>query len=311
MHFLGIEIGGTKLQIAVGDQAGNISHRTRLAVDKKEGATGICRNLENVITQLLPSLQLSAVALGFGGPVDWQTGKICVSHQIAGWSGFDMHNWLHTLTDVPVYVENDANVAALGEAIHGAGADYSLVFYITLGSGVGGGLVANGTIYHGALPGEAEVGHIRLDRAGNTVETACSGWAVDRKIREAAKKHEDSLLSTLTAQVHAGEARVLATALAQGDTVSVQILKEVSADLSFGLSHVVHLFHPDVIVIGGGLSLIGEPLRKAIEEKLPAFVMEAFLPGPHIRLAALGEDAVPKGALELARRKFFGKVPEL
>jgi glucokinase len=89
--------------------------------------------------------------------------------------------------------------------------------------------------------------------------------------------------------------------LAEGDQEAVRILEETAGDLAFGLSHVVHLFHPQVIVIGGGLSHLGEPLRRAVAERLPRFVMEAFQPGPRVALSSLGEDAVPVGALELAK----------
>ena len=102
--------------------------------------------------------------------MDWRTGKICCSHQIEGWSDFDLGGWLKKLTGALVFVDNDANVAALGEASHGAGRNANPVFYVTLGSGVGGGLVVDGRIYHGATPGEAEIGHVRLDRAGTILE---------------------------------------------------------------------------------------------------------------------------------------------
>ncbi|QHT69415.1 ROK family protein [Rhodocytophaga rosea] len=305
MSFLGIEIGGTKLQMVAGNEPGTILQKICLPIDKTQGAAGIQQQIEVTLPELVSSAKPSAIGVGFGGPVDWQAGKICVSHQISGWSGFDMRSWLENMSQVPVVVENDANVAALGEAVYGAGIEFPIVFYVTIGSGIGGGLIVNKQIYHGALPGEAEIGHIRLDRKGTTIESACSGWAVDRKIRQAVQQHPNSLLHTLTAQVSSGEARFLASALAQQDALAIQILQEVATDLAFGLSHVVHLFHSNVIVLGGGLSLLGESLQQAVSAALPGFLMEAFLPGPQIRLAGLGEDAVPIGALELAKRYFL------
>ena len=90
-----------------------------------------------------------------------------------------MREWLQQVSDAPVFIDNDANVAALGEAIHGAGAGFNIVFYMTIGSGIGGGLIIDKKIYHGAFPGEAEVGHLRLNKKGETLESLCSGWAVD------------------------------------------------------------------------------------------------------------------------------------
>jgi glucokinase len=92
---------------------------------------------------------------------------------------------MQELVHVPVQVDNDANTAALAEGVRGAGKHSNPVFYVTLGSGVGGGLAVNGAIFHGAIPGEAEIGHVRLDKSGTIVEKRCSGWAVDRRIREA------------------------------------------------------------------------------------------------------------------------------
>ena len=238
--------------------------------------------------------------MGFGGPVDWKTGRICRSHQIEGWSEFDLGGWLRQLAGAPVVVDNDANVGALGEAMRGAGVGFNPVFYVTLGSGVGGGLVVDGKIYHGAKPGEAEIGHVRLDRDGTIVEARCSGWAVDARIRELKVKEPGGLLARLAGQTVGGEARHLAAAWQQGDAAARRLLQETAEDLAFGLSHVVHLFHPEIIVLGGGLSGVGEPLRASVEGALRSFVMEAFAPGPRIALAALGEDAVPVGALELA-----------
>src|SRR5882724_1346446 len=305
----GIEIGGTKLQIAAQAAAGQagakIIQRHRLIVDPARGAHGIRRQIEATLEQMLRALKPAAVGVGFGGPVDWKTGMICRSHQIEGWSGFDLAGWLENLVHAPVLVDNDANMAALGEAIHGAGMGANPVFYVTLGSGVGGGLVVDGRIYHGATPGEAEIGHVRLDRTGTTVESRCSGWAVDAKIRALKSSDPASVLCKLMGSEKAGgEARHLAAALQQNDSAAKRILQETAEDLAFGLSHVVHLFHPEVIILGGGLSLVGEPLRVAVADALRAFVMEAFAPGLRICLSALAEDVVLAGAFELARERF-------
>ena len=226
---------------------------------------------------------------------------IAKSYHIAGWSDFPLAEWLTSLTQLPAFVENDANVAALGEALHGAGVGYDPVFWVNIGSGVGGGLVVNGRLYHGAVPGEIEIGHIRLDRDGTTVEDVCSGWNIDRLILEEVAKYPDSTLAKLVAASSPGcEARHLGAAITEGDSLAHAILGGKLSYLAFALSHVVHLLHPQIIVVGGGLSLIGEPVRASLEKTLPHFIMDAFLPGPKIALAALREDAVPVGALALA-----------
>jgi glucokinase len=297
---LAIEIGGTKLQMVLGDGSGRIVDRRRFVVELGQGGVGIRRQMEAALGDLMKEFSPAAIGVGFGGPVDWRTGTICCSHQVEGWADFELGDWLRKLTGLPVAVENDSNTAALAEATCGAGRGYNPAFYFNLGSGVGGGLIVGGHIYHGARPGEVEFGHLRLDRSGATVESRCSGWAVDRRIRALAGEKPDGLLGRLAGREVGGEARHLPAALQQGDADAERILRETAADLGFALSHVVQLFHPDVVVVGGGLSLLGEPLRAAVEVAMRAHVMEAFQPGPLVRLAELKEDAVPVGALLLA-----------
>lgn len=298
MH-LGLEIGGTKLQLVAGRGDGTISRRWRDDIDPTAGADGIRAK----ITEWIPEARgLGPVALGvgFGGPVDWRTGRIARSHQVEGWSGFPLGEWLRDRLGAPVVVDNDANVAALGEAHRGQGRGAATVFYVTLGSGVGGGLVVDGTIYHGARPGESEIGHVRLDKSGTLVEQRCSGWAVDRRIQEAVALHPSSPLAELTQGAPRGQARFLAAALEREDPLAHAILSELADHLGFALSHVSHLMHPERIVLGGGLALVGEPLRLAVAEALRLYLMEVFQPGPALFLASLREDAVPTGALLLA-----------
>lgn len=312
---LGIEIGGTKLQVVTGDNNGKIVQRFHYAVDPQEGADGIRAQIASTISQLPEPPQ--TVGVGFGGPVDWQTGRIATSHQIGGWADFNLVSWLNELLpDARIRVENDANVAALGEARQGVATGFNRVFYVTLGSGVGGGMVINKTLYHGAMPGEAEIGHLWLvppsvnadgsPLPGQTIEQTVSGWAVDQQIRDLLPQlPNESALKVAVQQAHASgsigkEARFLHPAYEASDPVARMLIEQIGSVLALGLSHVTHLFHPDAIVLGGGLSLIGEPLRAAVRQTLPRFVMKSFLPPPVVLLAKLGEDAVPVGALSLA-----------
>jgi glucokinase len=309
--YIGIEIGGTKLQIVVGEESAKIIERFRFSVSREEGGVGIRRQIEATLEQILKKGKPLAIGVGFGGPVDWRTGQIACSHQIEGWADFPVGDWLRSLTKLPVFVDNDANLGALGEALKGAGVGFDPVFYVTLGSGVGGGFVVNGKIFHGAKPGESEIGHVRLDKSGRLVEWSCSGWAVDKKIREAISQDAAAPLAKLisnennlsTPRANGGEAKFLGAALEQNDPLARRILEETAEDLAFALSHVIHLFHPELVVLGGGLSLTGEPLRAAVAKFLPKFTMEAFGPGPKVALARLGEDAVPVGALLLAKSR--------
>lgn len=300
-NFIGIEIGGTKLQLVRADDSLVIEEQVSLEVNKANGASGIQQQIQSAFGKLKDDRTITAIGVGFGGPVNYKTGKISVSHQIGGWEGFDLKEWLQQLTGVPVFIDNDANVAALGEAVHGAGASYDIVFYMTIGSGIGGGVVINKKIYHGAYPGEVEIGHVRLNKQDDTLESKCSGWAVDKRIRETIASQPNSELAELIGTEEKGEARFLKQALNKNDTTAKEILKETADNIALTLSHVVHLFHPEVIIIGGGLSLLGEYLRSEIAVALPHYVMKAFHPVPDLKIASLGKNVVPIGALELAK----------
>lgn len=298
-NFAAIEIGGTKLQIILGNEKAQIIERFRFLVDPNAGAEAIRQHIEETFKKI-KDRKIAAVGVGFGGPIDRHTGKIWTSYHISGWADFLFKNWLEELTGIPAFVDNDANVAAMGEALYGAGQDFNNVFYVTLGSGVGAGHVVNKEIYHGALPGEMELGHVRLDKTGRTVETSCSGWVVNEKIRNVSRINTDSKLTPIIKRYRGCEAKALNEAMNQGDSHALKIFHETCDDLAFGLSHAVHLLHPEIIVLGGGLSLIGEPLRKLVGQKLTRYLMDAFQPGPVIQLASLKEDVVPIGALALA-----------
>jgi glucokinase len=306
-NFLAIEIGGTKLQLFVGDAAGQISQRWRFDVDAMRGGAGIRAQIESALPEILRTHEIVAVGVGYGGPVDVRTGKICCSHQVEGWSDFQLGDWLRERTDRPVVIDNDANCGALGEALRGAGQGGNPVFYVTLGSGVGGGLAVDGKIFHGAKPGESEIGHVRLDKGGRIIEHSCSGWAVDKMVRGVVAEHPTSALAEAVMKLERGEARALVPALAANCPFAQRILSIVADDLAFGLSHVVHLVHPEAIVLGGGFSFVGEPLRAAVAAALGQYVMEAFAPGPRVALALLREDAVPVGALLLAASATTGQ----
>lgn len=305
-NYLGaIEIGGTKIQIVLADNEGKILYHFRFHVRRALGAEGIWEQVWTILREWRRShIPIAGIGIGFGGPVDTSSGRIICSHQIQGWEKIDLKKRiLSQFGETLICIENDANTAALGEAVRGAGCGYENVFYVTLGSGVGGGAVQNGEIYHGALPGEAEIGHLRLDKGGRTVESSCSGWAVDRKIQEFIKKYPQSRLAKLAAEVASEYAVLLKPAIEEGDADACRILDETVDDISFALSHVTHLFHPQVVVLGGGLSLMGELLSSRVRIRLPKYLMDSFHPGPTILMGKLGEFVVPIGALELIKRK--------
>src|SRR6266851_9347301 len=170
--YLGIEIGGTKLQLGVGAGDGHLAGLWRGPVDVSAGPEGIRRQIIQAVPELLTQSKIDrahikGIGIGFGGPVDDHRHTIIKSHQIEGWDNFPLEKWLAELLAMPAVLGNDADVAGLAEALFGAGKGLSPIFYITIGSGIGGGLIINGDIYRGRGRGAAEIGHLRFDTAAD------------------------------------------------------------------------------------------------------------------------------------------------
>src|SRR5579872_4670709 len=187
--FLGIEIGGTKLQVGVGAADGVLAGLWRGTVDVAAGPEGIRKQIAAAVPELLATsgidrATLCGVGIGFGGPVDDSTQTIIKSHQIDGWDGFPLADWISDLVGLPAALGNDADVAGLAEALHGAGKGLSPIFYITVGSGIGGGLIIDGQIYRGCGRGAAEIGHLRIVSNGilGILEDFSSGWGIESQI---------------------------------------------------------------------------------------------------------------------------------
>jgi glucokinase len=303
MSKIGIEIGGTKLQIVSGNPStGKVDQAFRHVVDRRLGSFGILKQIEQTMENL--ERPPSHIAIGFGGPVLRSKGIIATSHQIDGWSGFELTAWFKEKYKVPVELENDANTAALGEAICGAGRGYRYVFYVTLGSGVGGGMVTDGKLYHGGEPGEAEIGLMHIDPNGNTVESLCSGWSLNRRIRkEVANAPKESFLKQCIIEDGNNESCFLLPSVEKGDPIAVRLFEEYTSDLAWSLSHIVSLFNPEVIILGGGVSKMGSKLVQAVEDKIQVHVVKAYRNQTKIVLSQLGEQAVPIGALCLMREQ--------
>jgi glucokinase len=299
-NYIGIEIGGTKLQLVAGDSRAEILAKYRLSVERPEGARGIRHKIEDPLKKLVKDFHPEAIGIGFGGPVDHEKGRIAVSHHIEGWTDFDLVSWASEITGIPSFIENDANVAALGEACRGNGVVFDKVFYVTLGSGVGGGMIINGEIYHGAVPGESEIGLMAYDHEGNNIESMCSGWAMNARIRQYIAENPGSIIAGLVKKGNVPESGFLAEAIRLGDRGAEKLLDGSAGILGWGLSHVVHLFHPQIIILGGGLSLLGDLLVEKVSAKMGKFITKVFQPGPVVKTAALGEDVVGVGALLLA-----------
>jgi glucokinase len=341
--YLGVEIGGTKLQFGVAPAAGgDLVACERLTVEPARGAAGILEQIERAASLLIARHAVIRIGIGFGGPVDAAAGAVRKSHQIDGWDGVPLAGWCEKTFGVPAVLGNDCDVAALAEARHGAGRGKRIVFYVTVGTGVGGGLVLDGQIHGSGRPAVAEIGQLRpglhADRPEETVESLASGWgiaaaaqarlsghvsrplealrraarAVDRSavrqhladVRQADEEYSADLLQRAGGDVESITARHVAQAAAEGNEVALDVIHHACQALGWAIAQAVTLTAPEVVVVGGGVSLMGEhlffaPLREAVDRYVFPPLCESFAVVP----AELGELAVVHGALALAALK--------
>src|SRR5262245_46311452 len=338
--FLGIEIGGTKLQLGVGTGDGSDpAALVRRDVDPARGAAGILEEIERSATALIQKHQIERVGFGFGGPCDATRGIATKSHQVAGWDGFPLVRWCQESLGRPAAIGNDCDVAALAEARFGAGRGAGSVFYVTVGTGIGGGLVLGGKLHGSGRPASAEIGHLRpglnADDAEMTVESLAAGPAIAaaalarmtgqvsrpldtvrgplehpnrQQVRQRLADVKDTeseyiadLLQRAGGDAERLTARHVAQAAADGNDIARQVLDHACQALGWAIAQVITLVAPEVVVIGGGVSLIGEPFFFGpVRAEVQRYVFPPLAGSFRIIPPLLGELAVVHGAIALA-----------
>jgi len=313
--FLGIEIGGTKLQFGVGlgDGSEFVAFERR-DVDIPRGGAGIREQIRTVGRELVARHGVLRVGYGFGGPVLGAQGIVQTSHQVSGWDNFPLVEWTQTELGIPTTLGNDCDVACLAEACFGAGRDAKSVFYITVGTGIGGGLVFDRRIHATSRPASAEIGHLRpgldADRPTRTIESRSAGPGIALATRatlegliaqEEVSKDLNDLMQRCQGQIHFLTTKSIGEAAQAGNQLAREEYVAATLVLGWGISQVITIVAPEVVVVGGGVSLVGEeiffaPLRSAVQKYVFPPLAKSFRLVP----AALGESVVVHGALALA-----------
>jgi len=324
--FLGIEIGGTKLQLGIGSGTSTtLATLVRRDVKPAEGAAGILSQIRSTMQELSRQFDLTKVGIAFGGPVDSQNGRVTTSHQIAGWDSFPFVNWVRDELSLPAVLGNDCDCAALAEATLGAGQGRRTVYYVTVGTGVGGGLVIDGRIHGTDRPAGAEIGHLRPGLQATdshaTIESVASGWGIAATGRACMNKsaermqdllfhngrpqlspldHND-LMERCGGDIEALTALAVGQAAQNGNDGARQIIRSGTDVLGWGIAQVMAIIDPDIVVVGGGVSLLGEdlfyqPLREAMAQYLFGPIGDDW----EIVAPVLDEEVVVHGAVVLA-----------
>tara|TARA_B100000700_G_scaffold324366_1_gene430341 strand:- start:531 stop:1424 length:894 start_codon:yes stop_codon:yes gene_type:complete len=292
---LAIDIGGTNFRVALADEQGRLVRVIRRSTEAEKGASWMIEQVIQLSRDLCDRHDVSAAGVGFGGPVDFADQRVINSTHVPGWDEVRLPEILSKALGVPVVVDNDANVGALGEYVYGAGRGASSEVYYTISTGIGGGIVIEGEIYRGANGNAGELGHDPILRSGpkcacgnrGCLEALCSGPAIARR---ASRKMGDK---ATTAKAVFDAARV-------GDPAAGEIVSEVVELLAMGVASTINALAPQVVVIGGGVSRAGailfEPLRSSVRDR----VMPVHREDVRILQAKRGDNAVLLGAVALA-----------
>jgi len=310
---IGVDIGGTKVLGGVVDREGKIVERSRRDTPKS-GGKDLTQAIADVILELHEKYPTNSIGISAATLVSSDRQTLIGAPNIADWDGINLRNELFALTNLECVVENDANSAAWGEAVHGAAKGIDHVVVLTVGTGIGGGFIANGSLYRGAHGVAAEFGHIRAVNDGlpcgcgshGCLEQYASGTALMRHTREAITKNENQGLKILSfgdGTLNALRGEHITFAAKEGDPLAIEMLALTGHWIGVGAASLCAALDPEVVVIGGGVidagDLLLEPARKSLKENIRFSNNQKI---PEIVAAKLGNDAGLVGVADLARR---------
>jgi glucokinase len=306
---IGVDLGGTKLLGVVADGAGTVVAETLRP--SGDGAEAVLAGLAAVVDELAAAVpEAEAVGVGVAGMVDYE-GVVRYAPNIPGIDGLEVATRLEKACRLPVAVDNDANVAALGEALHGAARGHSEVLVVTFGTGIGGGIVTGGRLLRGGHGYAAEIGHFTIDPDGPPCacgarghwESFASGTGLGRMGREwAARGDAPGILARAGGDPAAVTGHMVGESAVAGEAEGLALLDTYARWVAVGLGGLVNIFDPELVVVSGGLVTLGDLLLDRIRAELPAFVeAPEHRIVPPVVAAGLGSRAGAIGAAALAR----------
>lgn len=299
---IGVDLGGTRIRAARLDQQLNLLYREETLTRDEDGLEATLHRIKKLIDSVLPKdrSQISGIGVSAPGSTNPLTGVVVMPPNLAGWHNVPLGDILRREFNVPVYVGNDANVAALAETILGAGRGYRNVIFITLSTGIGSGIIIDGRMLLGTAGLAAEAGHMTLvvgDRI-TTLEKECAGPALARKARARIERGETSkMLELAQGDVSAIDGKIVGMGVAAGDPLALDIVKEAGTLVGLGMVTLLHLFNPEILLFGGGVSRIGQPLFAPMREAIQKHAIDrAYWENLRIEPVALGDNVSIIGA---------------
>ena len=312
MLTIGVDVGGTKVLGGVVDESGNILEKARRDTPR-QGGEALTKTIADVALELMRNHKVSAVGVSAAGFVSSDRKTMLATPNIAGWNGVNLDAELTALIGVDVVIENDGNAAAWGEAVFGAGRGEAHMLLLTIGTGIGAGIVVNGQLHRGAFGVAAEIGHMRVVPEGHLCgcgargcfEQYASGSGLMRHVREAIAATPDiarNLLALGDGTIEGLKGHHVTEAARAGDVVALAAFNSTAQWLGAGIASLSVILDPGIIVIGGGVidagDILLEPTRAYMERKMP---FASKHPYPKLVAATLGNDAGLVGVADLAR----------
>jgi glucokinase len=312
-HYVGIDLGGTYIKGGVVDEDGNVLAFESIETEGKQGRDHVLDRIALLVTLVrdaagLTQGEVAAVGIGSPGPLNTKDGVIYTAPNLPGWENLPLADEVGRRCGYRTFIENDANAAALAESFAGVGQGTRCMLMLTLGTGIGGGIVFDGRVWHGVNDCAAELGHISIDYQGRRcncgsigcVETYASASNLVERAKEKMAQGAESSLSELGETL---ECKNIFEAAAEGDSFAEEMVREGLVMLSCAIASLINIFNPDMVVLFGGMTKAGEQLFGPVREEVKKRAFDMAYERCQIVRAQLGEQAGVIGAARSAMQR--------
>ena len=320
-YVAGIDMGATHLRILISNFGAQVIGEKEIPFDVTQNPKICLEKADALLRDLLEDVgltlvQLSSIGFGVPGPISSDTGIVIAPPIMPGWDEFPIRKRLEELWGLPISVNNDAKLGALGEWAYGAGRNVMDLAYIKVGKGIGAGLLINGQIYSGSTGSAGEIGHLTIDEKGpictcgnrGCLEALSGGGAIAQQAKNAIKEKKNTQLREISPENIS--AKDVAFAAQRGDLLAQQIIEEAGEHLGVAIAGLINIFNPSMIIVGGGVAQIGDLLLEPIRETVKERSVLAVATEVRITTALLGRRSTSMGAIAQALISALYKITE-
>lgn len=308
MKVVGVDLGGTEIKIGLVDKENGIEKKISLPTEVSKGTEKVVQNISEGISSISKGVKIDGIGIGSPGSIDRDEGVVRFAPNFPEWKNFELSKAIGTIVNLPVFVENDANSFALGEWYFGHATGLTDFVCITLGTGIGGGVVSHGILITGKDGIGTELGHVIIEPDGplcgcgnrGCAESIASASSVARTARELIKRFPESLVLKTAGGIENIQSKHVFAAAQQGDYMAQMIVEKAVDVLARLIGGCIHIFNPEKIIIGGGMSKAGDALILPLRKRVEAYIMVSFRNTYTIHASELVENAGILGAASSA-----------